>query len=136
MNRLLDTIDAWALQRGGGFDLGEPERYPATTIEASPPLGLDFARLGVRTIIWATGFRPDLSWLHVPVLDAKGNVRHDGGVVTESPGLYLMGMPYLRRRKSTLIDGVGDDARELSAHLVGYLAREPRASAPAQAVAA
>ena len=74
--------------------------------------------------------------MHVPVLDAKGNVRHDGGVVTESPGMYLMGMPYMRRRKSTLIDGVGDDARDLSAHLVGYLARERRAPAPSQAVAA
>ncbi|MEI7969652.1 MAG: NAD(P)-binding domain-containing protein [Betaproteobacteria bacterium] len=136
MNRLLDAIDAWALQQGGGMELGEPERHPATAIEASPPLGLDFARHGVRTIIWATGFRPDFSWLHVPVLDAKGNVRHDGGVVTESPGMYLMGMPYMRRRKSTLIDGVGDDARDLSAHLVGYLARERRAPAPSQAVAA
>jgi len=56
----------------------------------------------------------------VPVLDAKGIIRHDGGVVA-SPGLYVMGMPFLRRRKSTLIDGAGDDARDLSAHLASYL---------------
>jgi putative flavoprotein involved in K+ transport len=56
------------------------------------------------------------------VLDRKGLIRHDGGVVTGSPGLYLMGMPFLRRRKSALIDGAGDDARDLSAHLAAYLA--------------
>jgi putative flavoprotein involved in K+ transport len=47
-------------------------------------------------------------------------IRHDGGVA-ESPGLYLMGMPFMRRRKSTLIDGAADDARDISAHLAGYL---------------
>jgi putative flavoprotein involved in K+ transport len=82
---------------------------------------VDIARSGIKTIIWATGFRPDYSWLDVPVLDRKGYIRHDGGVVTDSPGMYLIGMPVLRRRKSTLIDGVGDDARDLSAHLVDYL---------------
>jgi putative flavoprotein involved in K+ transport len=71
-------------------------------------------------VIWATGFRPDYSWLDVPVIDRKGRIRHDGGVV-DSPGLYLMGIQFLRRRKSALIDGAGDDARELSAHLASYL---------------
>jgi putative flavoprotein involved in K+ transport len=47
-------------------------------------------------------------------------VRHDGGVVS-SPGVYLISVPFLRRRKSTLIDGAGDDARELSDHLASYL---------------
>jgi putative flavoprotein involved in K+ transport len=89
---------------------------------ASPPLGLDFRRAGIRTIVWATGFRPDYSWLDIPVLDPKGNIRHDGGVVTEAPGLYVMGLPFLRRRKSTLMDGAGDDARDLSAHLAAHLA--------------
>jgi putative flavoprotein involved in K+ transport len=65
--------------------------------------------------------RPDWSWLDAPVLDRKGRLLHDGGV-TASPGLYAMGLPFLRRRKSSLIDGVGDDARELCAHLAGYLA--------------
>ena len=54
------------------------------------------------------------------MLDRKGRIRHDGGVV-EAPGLYLMGMQFLRRRKSALIDGAGDDARDLSDHLVRYL---------------
>ena len=56
----------------------------------------------------------------LPVLDRKGKVRHDGGVVA-SPGMYLMGTQFMRRRKSALIDGAGDDARDLSAHLASYL---------------
>ena len=127
MHRLLDTIDAWVVTHGGDLAIEPPQRYQPTHVEASPPLLLDFARRSVKTIIWATGFRPDFSWLEVPVVDAKGNVRHDVGLVTESPDLYLMGMPYLRRRKSTLIDGVGDDARDLSAHLEAYLGKRHHA---------
>jgi len=120
MNRLLDSIDAWARENGRDGEVGPPQRFESTQIEESPPLLLDLTRGRIKTIIWATGFRPDYSWLDVPVLDHKGHVRHDGGVV-ESPGLYLLGMPFLRRRKSSLIDGVGDDARDLSAHLASYL---------------
>jgi putative flavoprotein involved in K+ transport len=104
-----------------------------TRIEASPPLGIDLSRGAIRTVIWATGFRPDYSWLDVPVLDRKGRVRHDGGVV-EAPGLYLMGIPFLRRRKSSLIDGAGDDARDLSAHLASYLDKRAVAPRSSQAV--
>ena len=74
----------------------------------------------IEAIIWATGYRPDYSWLEVPVLDNKGRIQHHGGVVS-SPGMYLMGAQFLRRRKSALIDGAGDDARDLSAHLMSYL---------------
>ena len=120
MNRLLDSIDAWATEDGRDGEVGPPQRFESTQIEESPPLLLDLTRGRIKTIIWATGFRPDYSWLDVPVLDHKGYVRHDGGIV-DSPGLYLLGMPFLRRRKSSLIDGVGDDARDLSAHLASYL---------------
>ena len=68
--------------------------------------------------MWATGFQPDYSWLHVPVLDAKGMVRHDGGVA-ESPGMYLIGTPFLRRRKSSFMDGGRVDAEELTSELQG-----------------
>jgi putative flavoprotein involved in K+ transport len=54
------------------------------------------------------------------VLDRKGRLKHDGGVV-EAPGVYVLGMPFLRRRKSSLIDGAGDDARDLCAHLASHL---------------
>jgi putative flavoprotein involved in K+ transport len=92
-----------------------------TRVEDAPPLGMDLVKSGTKTIIWATGYRPDYSWLELPVLDRKGAVSHDGGIVC-SPGAYLMGMQFLRRRKSALIDGAGDDARDLSAHLAAYLA--------------
>jgi len=120
MNRLLDRIDEWAAETGRGAEAGPPHRLEPTRVEASPPLGLDLATSGIRTVVWATGFRPDYSWLEVPVLDRKGRVRHDGGVV-EAPGMYLMGLPFLRRRKSTLIDGAGDDARYLCSYLASYL---------------
>ena len=120
MNRLLDTIDEWATDNGLDGEVEAPHRLPPTEVEESPPLGMDLTSGEIRTIVWATGFRPDYSWLDVPVLDRKGQLRHDGGVV-ESPGLYLMGLPFLRRRKSALIDGAGDDARDLSAHLASYL---------------
>ncbi len=120
MGRLLDLIDDWA--RANGFDdkVKPPHRPPPTRVEVAPPLGLDLNSGAIKTIIWATGFRPDYSWLEVPVLDRKGMIRHDGGVVA-APGLYLMGAPFLRRRKSTLIDGAGDDARDLCDHLVSFL---------------
>jgi len=123
MGRLLDLIDAWVRDNGLDGSVAPPHRLPPTRVEASPPLGINLTG-DIRTIIWATGYRPDYSWLDVPVLDRKGLIRHDGGV-TDSPGLYLMGMQFLRRRKSALIDGAGADARDLSAHLDSYLAGEP-----------
>jgi putative flavoprotein involved in K+ transport len=122
LGRLLDTIDAWADRVGvdARIDADGPERFTPTSPPDPAPLS---ARLGagkIETIVWATGFRPDLSWLDAGVLDRKGRVMHDGGV-TASPGLYLMGMPFLRRRKSTLIDGAAADAYELAGHLVDHL---------------
>ena len=120
MNRLLDTFDEWASENDLDADVEPPHRLDSTRVDESPPLGLDLASGEIRTIIWATGYRPDYSWLEVPVLDRKGRIRHDGGVV-DAPGMYLMGLQFLRRRKSALIDGAGDDARDLSAHLASYL---------------
>jgi putative flavoprotein involved in K+ transport len=111
LGRALNTIDAWAGAAG--------ERF-APTIVSPAPLGLDLRSGEISTIVWATGYRPDLSWLHVPVLDRRGRVLHHGGV-TACPGLYLIGMPFLRRRKSSLIDGAADDAAELTTHLAGHL---------------
>ncbi len=127
MGRLLDLLDDWARANGVDDGVGPPERLPPTRVEVAPPLGMDLAGGGIKTIIWAAGYRPDYSWLAVPVLDRKGRIRHDGGV-TEAPGLYLMGTQFLRRRKSALIDGAGDDARDLSAHLSAFLDRRVAAA--------
>ena len=120
MNRLLNLIDEWVRVNGLDDTTEPPYRLPPTHVEEAPPLGLDLITGEIKTIIWATGYRPDYSWLELPVLDRKGLVHHDGGVVS-FPGVYLIGTPFLRRRKSTLIDGAGDDARDLSDHLVSYL---------------
>ena len=120
MNRLLERIDAWATENGLDKEVEPSQRLEPTRVEASPPLQLDPRKAGIKTVIWAAGLRPDYSWLQVPVLDRKGRVRHDGGVV-DAPGMYLLGLPFLRRRKSTLIDGAADDARDLTAHLTQYL---------------
>ena len=124
MGRLLDRIDEWAQKNGFDDAAGPPHRLPPTRVEPAPPLGMDLASGEIKAIIWATGYRPDYSWLEVPVLDRKGRLRHDGGIVS-SPGMYLMGTQFMRRRKSALIDGAGDDARDLSAHLISYLDSRP-----------
>ncbi|MBR0694265.1 NAD(P)-binding domain-containing protein [Bradyrhizobium lablabi] len=120
MRRLLEFLDEWACANSLDGAVAPPDRLPPTRVEDAPPLGMDLVKSGIRTIIWASGYRPDYSWLELPVLDRKGYVTHDGGVVP-APGVYLMGMQFLRRRKSALIDGAGDDARDLSAHLAAYL---------------
>jgi hypothetical protein len=97
MNRLLDAIDAWAARGGVDGALPPPERFAPTRIDASAPLSLDLAHERIRTVLWATGFRPDHSWLEMPVFDRKGRLRHDGGVA-EAPGLYVLGLPFLRRK--------------------------------------
>jgi putative flavoprotein involved in K+ transport len=126
LGRLLDGIDIWAARAGIGGD-HPPQRFAPTVVPASVPLSIDLRARGIASVIWATGYRPELSWLQVPVFDRKGRVVHDGGV-TAAPGLYLIGMPFLRRRKSSLIDGAASDAAELAAHLAAHL--DTRAGRP------
>ena len=120
LGRLLDTFDEWATERQLD-SVGPPERFAPTRVPASPPLSLDLERGEIRTIIWATGFKPEYRWLDVGVIDRKGQIRHDGGVVTESPGMYVIGLNFLRRRKSSFILGAGDDSHDLVSHLAGHL---------------
>ena len=122
MDRLLDTFDEWAAARGIEDEVGPPERFEPTRMPAVSRLDLNLRGGAIRSVVWATGFHPDYRWLEVPVIDHKGHLRHDGGVV-DAPGLYALGLPVLRRRKSTFIHGAEDDAREVIAHLAGYLAK-------------
>ncbi len=122
LGRLLDTIDEWATANRMDDAVPPPHRYEPTNVDTSPPLGLDLESGEIETIVWATGFRPDYSWLDVPVVDGKGMIRHDGGVV-EAPGMYLLGMPFLRRRKSSFIDGARVDAADLIGELRSHLDR-------------
>jgi putative flavoprotein involved in K+ transport len=130
MDRLLETFDEWARSTARESEVGPPERFDPTRAPAASRLGLDLRSGEIRSIIWATGFRPDYRWLHVPVIDRKGQLQHDGGV-GRAPGLYAMGLPVLRRRKSTFIHGAEDDARDIVEHLAGYLAGTLRTASPA-----
>lgn len=119
LNRLLGAIDRWAEQNGFSSGIAAAERYAPSACDEPARLALDLGE-DVQTVLWATGFRPDYSWLRVPVLDHQGALKHVGGVV-DAPGLYALGLPYLRRRKSSFIHGAEDDARELAAHLAEFL---------------
>lgn len=122
LERLLDSFDAWARHSGRDAGLGPSERLPPTRVPGSPRWQLDLGSGEVGTILWATGGRPDYSWLDVDVLDAKGRLRHDGGAV-DSPGMYALGLPVLRRRRSTFLHGIDDDASAVVAHLAAGLTR-------------
>jgi putative flavoprotein involved in K+ transport len=81
---------------------------------------LDLHEERITSVIWATGYRRGYSWLRVPVLDRRGDIAHRAGV-TASPGLYVLGMQFQRRRNSNFIDGVGKDARYLAAEVGAHL---------------
>lgn len=111
LNRLLSTIDDFA----GGVG----ERFPPTEVGAAP-LSLDLRSGEIRSVVWATGIRPDFSWLDVPAFDPRGRLKHTDGVV-DWPGLYVTGLPVLRRRRSSLIDGAAADTATISDHLATHL---------------
>jgi putative flavoprotein involved in K+ transport len=119
LRRTLDRIDA-GIDRLG---LDAADAAPLAPVQApAAPTQLDLRAEGIRTVLWATGFRPHMPWLRVPAAkDARGALLHTGGI-TPYPGLYALGLKLMRRRKSTFIDGVGADAQDLAAHLV---ARSP-----------
>jgi putative flavoprotein involved in K+ transport len=119
MNRLLESFDEWA-ERVPELEVAPPERFEPTRAPQAPRLHVDLASGEIESIVWATGFKPDYRWLDVPVLDRKGRLQHDGGVVP-APRLYAIGLPVLRRRKSTFIHGAEDDARDVVEHLANAL---------------
>jgi len=128
LGRLLDSFDEWAAANPPADDLPPPKRFADTRVDDTPRLTMKLRDADIRTVLWATGFRPDYSWLDVPVLDRKGRIRHDGGV-TEADGLFVTGLPVLRKRKSSFIHGAEDDARYITSALVAHL----RCSKPAVA---
>jgi len=122
MGRLLKAIDEWAEASPNAGDYPAPEQFERTIVDESPALNLDLTSGAIKSVVWATGFKPQYDWLQVPVLDRKGRLRHEGGVV-DAPGMYTIGLPFLRRRKSSFIYGCEDDARYITAHLAQYLGK-------------
>ena len=127
MNRLLKAIDEWVEDNPIDEAIEPVERFEATGVDETPCLGLNLEKEDIQTVVWATGYRPDYSWLNVPVLDRKGMLRHKAGVV-DAPGLYVLGLPFLRHRKSSFIHGAEDDARYLTEHLHQYLRQSRKES--------
>lgn len=124
--RVLTRIDAHiAKQRTTAPRTGP--RIPAPSLTGDPK-ALNLADAGIKTVVWATGFRREYPWLRVPVIDSTGEIRQSGGI-TPVPGLYTLGLPFMRRRKSTFIDGVGPDAHALSHHLSTFLGQTHVAAA-------
>ncbi|WP_166360240.1 flavin-containing monooxygenase [Pseudomonas akapageensis] len=127
---LLDAADAYIARNG--LDLPEEpqarEMLPDPQCVTHPILELDLAKVGVTSIIWATGYAVDYNWLNVNTFDAKGKPQHQRGVSRE-PGVYFLGLPWLSRRGSAFIWGVWHDAKHIADHIVkqrSYLAyRDP-----------
>jgi putative flavoprotein involved in K+ transport len=120
MNRLLNRFDNWAVD--GNIDVVEPpQRFEPTSVPSAPTVEIDLRRDGVGTIVWATGYRPDYSWLDVPVVDRKGRIRHHGGIVRDAPGMYVLGENLLRTRRSSYIAGAAQNTCGLANHLYDYL---------------
>ncbi|WGQ09965.1 NAD(P)/FAD-dependent oxidoreductase [Pedobacter gandavensis] len=84
------------------------------------PSSIDLKSAGIKTIIWATGYRRSYPWLHIDVLDAQGEIKHQGGI-TAIPGLLVLGMRRQIRYNSNFIDGVGKDAELLADYLKKHL---------------
>lgn len=115
---LLNAADAYVERNG--LDLPqEPEAreiYPEPACVSEPILELDLAKASVTSIIWATGFAPDYSWLNVDTFDTNGKPRHQRGVSYES-GIYFLGLPWQSRRGSSFIWGVWHDAKYVADHI-------------------
>lgn len=120
MRRTLNRIDDWIATNARGPQPPETAWPQPTAIPESPRLTLGLAHGAVRTVVWATGFRPDHSWLDLPVFDRRGAFRHDGGV-SASPGLVTLGLPILRRRRSHQISGAAADTQDLSHFIAQHL---------------
>ena len=89
---------------------------PGDLIE--PLQALNLRAAGIGSAIWATGYGFDLSWIDVPVLDARGQPLHRHGI-TNVPGMYFIGLQWLSKMISSFLSGVGDDARQLADHIAG-----------------
>jgi putative flavoprotein involved in K+ transport len=92
------------------------------------PARVDLRAHGIRSVVWATGYRRRYPWLRVPVKDARGELVHTEGI-TAAPGLYALGLNFMRRRSSSFLDGVGRDAEEIAVHLTTARGRATRAVA-------
>jgi putative flavoprotein involved in K+ transport len=83
---------------------------------AAPVRQLDTREAGLRSVIWATGYAFDFSWIDLPVLDMNGVPAHEHGIAPV-PGVYFLGLPWLSKMNSSFLSGVGDDAARIADHI-------------------
>jgi putative flavoprotein involved in K+ transport len=120
--RLLREIDTFA----GARD----QRYPVRTVDVfgRAPRSVSLSSEGIRTVIWATGFKRAYPWLKLPITTANGELEHREGV-TRAAGVYALGLRFLRKRDSNFIGGVGTDAWEIAVHLANFLGQASKTAA-------
>ena len=124
--RLLRRIDEFVAAAGLEREVG-PASTPAPTRLDDVPTELELDRFSA--VVWATGYRSTYSWLDPAAFGRPHQVAHDGGV-GRLPGLYVIGLPFLRRRRSNLIGGMGRDAADLTGYLRAYLDDVTRSRGP------
>jgi putative flavoprotein involved in K+ transport len=113
--QLMQAIDNYVLSTGMEVPVisTSEDPIPKWMPPADPLLEVDLYAAGISTVIWATGYRLDFGWVHVPVFDEAGAPLHQRGI-TSSPGLYFLGLPWLYKEKSALLFGIGEDAAYLA----------------------
>jgi len=121
LDRVIRRIDEYA--RRHSLDRTRPEPVAPVVLEDDRPTALDLRASGIETVLWATGFKRLYPWLQVPVLDRRGEIHHRRGR-TAMPGLYVLGLQFLTRRRSSFIDGVGRDAEEIACFISGHPERQ------------
>jgi putative flavoprotein involved in K+ transport len=121
VRRLLARIDGHVAATGEALGR-DRSAWLAPRRPRSTPRAVDLRAEGIGAVIFATGYRRDYGWLDLPVLDEAGELVHQGGILP-LPGLYALGLRFMRRRSSNFIDGVGRDAEDLAAHLAAFLGR-------------
>jgi putative flavoprotein involved in K+ transport len=127
LHHLVERIDRHIAAHGLDAALPAPRPVARVPFTASPRT-LSLARSGIRSILWATGYRRAYPWLHAPVFDADGEIRNCRGRASVR-GLYVLGLQFMIRRNSSFIDGVGEDAREIAGAIAGELSQCDREAA-------
>jgi putative flavoprotein involved in K+ transport len=125
----LDKVDAYVAEKKMilPFESGARARIPDPPCVINPLRLLERRTAGLSSVIWATGYGFDFSWIDLPVVNERGEPRHHHGIA-DVPGIYFLGLPWLSKMNSSFLSGVGDDAARLAAHIHGAMG----AGAPSQ----
>jgi putative flavoprotein involved in K+ transport len=132
--KLLDAADLYIRRNGLDFPLEPDARktFSEPNCVANPIRELDLSQANVTSIVWATGFSVDFGWLEVDTFTTNGKPKHQRGISNE-PGIYFIGLPWLSRRGSAFIWGVWHDAKYIADHIATQRVYQAYANAPEKA---